>query len=225
MAALKQKLSAVQSREYKLEIKRTANAGVLLKVDGISFLLDGVCNEYAKYSYLGTPDSLRKELSDNFPDVLAYTHWHEDHFDSSYADAYKKTTLRPVYGPELSITEKIGNVSFTSISSRHIGKYTEAHVSYIIEGSKCIWFMGDASPLMWKNVGDYPSPDILIVPYAYAITDAAWKITKDFGAKAIVLLHLPRKEKDVYGLWDAVIKTAGNDDSLFIPEIGQVLNF
>lgn len=207
------------------EIKRTANAGVLIKLDGVSILLDGVCEEYAKYSYLGTPDNIRRELTDNFPDVLAFTHWHEDHCDLSYVEQYKKSTLRPVYGPELSINGIINNITFSTVESRHIGKFTDPHVSYIIRGSECIWFLGDASPLIWKDVDNYPCPDIVILPYAYAITESAWKITKGLGAKNIVLLHLPRKEEDAYKLWDAVTETVKGDNSLFIPEIGEVLNF
>ena len=208
-----------------MEIRRTANAGVLIKLDDVSILLDGVCKDYTKYSYIGTPDNIRRELTENFPNVLAFTHWHEDHCDPSYVELYKKSTLRPVYGPELSINGIINNISFLSIESRHIGKYTDPHVSYIIQGSKCIWFMGDASPLMWKNISNYPTPDIVIVPYAYAITDSAWKITKDLGAKYIVLLHLPKEDNDPYMLWNSVAETVKGDESLFIPKIGEVLIF
>ena len=207
------------------EIKRTANAGVLIKLDGVTFLLDGVCKEYTEYSYIGTPDYIRKELTDNFPDVLAFTHWHEDHCDPLYVEIYKKNTLRPVYGPELPIRKKIKDITFMSVVNRHIGKFTDPHVSYIIEGSKCIWFMGDSSPLSWKNISNYPTPDIVIVPYAYAITDSAWKITNDLGAKEIILLHLPKEEDDQFSLWDAVANTTKNDKRLFIPKIGEVLTF
>lgn len=206
-----------------MEIKRTANAGVLLTLDGTAVLLDGVCNSYPRYSYIGTPDAIRKELMDTFPDVLAYTHWHEDHYDPVYAKAYKEKTLRLVYGPELSVSEKIGNIRLMSVKTKHIGRYSDPHVSYIISGSKCVWFMGDASPLVWKNIDGLPEPDAVIVPYAYAITESAWHITKGFGAKNIILLHFPEKNNDPYRLRQTAEEITQGDPCLHIPEIGQTV--
>lgn len=206
-----------------MEITRTANAGVLLTLDGVSFLLDGVAEELAPYQ--GTPDNIREHFMENPPDVVAFTHMHKDHYDKSYAEEYRLKTLRPVYGPECLPPKLFGNVAIEAICSRHIGRADIAHISYIICGSKCVWFMGDASPLMWKNADNLPKPDVVIVPYAYAITPSAWLITKKLGAEEIVLLHLPHRECDEYALWDAVEKTAGSDPSLHIPQIGQTLVF
>ncbi len=205
-----------------MEIKRTANAGVLLKMDGKTILLDGVCKQLPPYE--ATPDSLRRELIEAPADILAFTHYHADHYDAEYAALYGKKTLRSVYGPEFSHSVDIGGIQIIPIKTRHIGKADVEHVSFIIKGSRCVWFMGDASPLEWKNLNGFPSPDVLIVPYAYAITDSAWKISKELGAKSIVLLHMPVKENDPYGLWEAVKKTTQGDPCLHIPEMGQILN-
>ena len=200
-------------------IKRTANAGVLLCIDGISVLLDGVCRELPPY--LGTPDSVREELENNFPDVVAFTHRHEDHFDESYAENYETLALRSVIGPESSISGGVSNLKIVSVPTRHIGKTDVPHTSFVIEGSECVWFMGDASPLELKNFSDFHKPDVIVVPYAYAISASAWKSTKNTGAKTIVLLHLPLKENDPYGLWQAVEEVTQNDACLKILQIGQ----
>lgn len=202
-----------------MEIKRTANAGVLLKLDGVSILLDGVCRELSPY--LGTPDVIRNELVANFPDVLAFTHKHEDHYDETYAELYKKDTLRSVYGPELSHFIEVGSVKIHAVPTRHIGKSYIPHVSFIINGSKCVWFMGDASPLVVKKFDNIPAPDVLFVPYAYVNTNTAWQITKSIGGKHIVILHLPKRENDIYRLWEAVESTVGITDNIHILDIGE----
>ena len=83
----------------------------------------------------------------------------------------------------------------TAVETRHLGK-TEpnlSHHSFVIEGSRCIWFMGDASPMQMKKMKVFPKPDVLIAPYAYANTPSAWEMTKAVGATTVVLLHLPEK--------------------------------
>ncbi len=200
-------------------IKRTANAGVLLSMDKVSLLLDGVCRELPPY--LGTPDSVREELEKNFPDVVAFTHRHEDHFDESYAKNYETLALRSVIGPEFSISREVSNLKIISVPTRHIGKADVPHTSFVVEGSECVWFMGDASPLELKNFLNIRKPDVIVVPYAYAISASAWKSTKNTGAKTIVLLHLPLRENDPYGLWQAVEEVTQNDECLKILQVGQ----
>lgn len=202
-------------------IKRTANAGVLLELDDVSFLLDGVAEELVPY--IGTPQNIRENLTQNPPDVVAFTHLHKDHYDKSYSEEYTKRTLRPVYGPECLPPENTQNIEIEAVPTRHIGKAEIPHISYVIYGSKCVWFMGDASPLMWKDADKFPKPDVVIAPYAYAITASAWNITKSLGAKEIVLVHFPLRECDEHGLWNLAQQNVGEDSSVHIPDIGQVI--
>lgn len=210
-----------------MEIRRTANAGVLLKLDGAEILLDGVCREVKPYP--ATPPSIKAELSAKWPDLLAFTHNHKDHYDPVYAADYQKQTNGVVLGPEdltgirtSAAVTCVGGVTVTPIPSRHIGaagKCTQ-HLSFVIAGSSCVWFLGDASPLQWRNA-DLPKPDVLIVPYAYLTTKSAWEITQSFGAEKVILLHMPKPEEDTIGLWTAVKETAGNDCRVQIPAMGE----
>ena len=202
-----------------MEVIRTANAGVLLKLDGVSILLDGVCEDL--FPYIPTPDYLLKELIANYPDVVAFTHMHKDHYDETYAKLYTNDTLRSVYGPELSHFIEVGNVRLTPIPTRHIGRSDVLHTSFIIEGSKCVWFMGDSSPLVVKKFENVPMPDVLIAPYAYFNTKTAWEITKSIGAKDIVIVHMPDKGSDSERLWDAVESIVGKEKNVCIPDIGE----
>lgn len=205
-----------------LKLTRTANAGVLLELDGTRILLDGVCREVSPYP--ATPDSIKTELSANYPDLVAVTHCHEDHCDPAFEEDYRHATGRPVIDAAyVGKTVTVGNIRLTAVPSRHIGKADCDHVSFILEGSACIWFLGDAAPSQWKNRNDLPKPDVLICPYAYAATDSAWRMTQSLAPKAVILLHLPEREKDTVGLWQAVERvTAGSNlPNLLIPEIGD----
>lgn len=207
-----------------MEIQRTANAGVLLKLDGVSILLDGLCDRVE--GYLPTPEPLAQQLLQSPPDILAFTHKHPDHCSSAYLLPYKTKILRPILGPESLPAQQIrvGEVTVTATETRHLGK-TEpglVHMSYVIRGSKTVWFMGDASPMQLKKLENFPRPDVLIAPYAYANTASAWAQVMALSPKKVVIVHLPEREKDVFGLRRQVEETAGAWEGLWLPEIGEI---
>lgn len=207
-----------------MEIQRTANAGVLLTLDGIRILLDGLCD--GVYNYLPTPRVLAEEILSDPPHVIAFTHKHSDHYSDTLVSEYRKRNLRPILGPEslYSTNMRLDKITVTGIPSRHIGK-TEpglSHFSYIIEGSRCVWFVGDATPSQWRGREDLPKPDVLIAPYAYANTPSAWAATCAM-TENLVLLHLPERDRDEIGLWDQVESTIlqGGSTRIWIPEMGE----
>lgn len=206
-----------------MEIQRVCNAGVLVNLDGVSILLDGLCEGLG--GYLPTPPVLLEKLLDNPPDLLAFTHNHPDHYSSALLLPYRNEKHRPIFGP-VSLPEskvRVGEVTVTAVETRHLGK-TEpnlSHHSFVIAGSKCIWFMGDASSMELKKLEAFPKPDVLIVPYAYANTPFAWKLTKSVCADTVIVLHLPDKTADPYGLWQQVAETTAGEDCLWIPKIGE----
>jgi len=204
-----------------MKIWRTANAGVLLDIDGVRILIDGVCQKL--YPYEATTADIRNELCVNLPDVLLYTHYHDDHYDKTYANIYKSKTLRSVYGPEFALCVDFGGVKIKGVPTRHIGKSDFEHASYIIEGTKCVWFMGDASPLDAKKISGEKSPDVIIVPYAYVTTKTAWEFTKSLNCEKIILVHMPPIKDDSYGLWEQMEDTTGKDDSICIPKMGETI--
>lgn len=210
-----------------MELTRTANAGILLELDGKTILLDGVCREVKPYP--ATPPEIREKLMQNFPDAVAFTHMHKDHYDPAYAAAYTGQTGRVILGPGqikgLMEPQTVGGVKVMPLPSRHIGAAGREveHASFIVKGSKCLWFMGDSAPSQWRGK-DLPKPDVIVVPYAYANTSASWALTRSFGAERIVLLHMPPKDEDVVGLWPAV-EAAADMTKLLIPQLGEILQF
>lgn len=206
-----------------MKITRTGNAGVLLEINEISVLLDGVCKDL--FPYTPTPSCIKEQLLESSPDIVAFTHYHEDHYDEGFAASYKKNTLRSVYGPELFLSGEYKGVRFSTFSTRHIGKNNIDHVSFIVEGEKCVWFTGDASPLDLEKQAGLPKPDVIIVPYAYALTEPAWRKTKGFGAENIILVHMPEEMNDPYGLWKQVREVTQGDESLVILSVGERIIF
>jgi hypothetical protein len=112
------------------------------------------------------------------------------------------------------------------VETRHLGKTEPGlqHCSFVIEGSKCIWFMGDAAPVQMKKMASFPAPDVLIVPYAYANTASAWAMTKEVCPGSVIVLHLPEENNDPYGLWRQVKDTIQEDPQAWLPCIGECRN-
>jgi len=205
-----------------LKITRSANSGVLLVLDGVTIALDGVCNELPPY--LGTPGEIRWELSQNPPDIFAVTHFHPDHCDEEFFSQYRSRGSGTALAPGVSRTAAAGQVTVTAVDTRHIGKNDVPHVSYVISGSRRIWFMGDASPLSLRSFSGYPSPHLIIAPYAYANTPSSYKSTKNIGADRVIILHLPRDDADEYGIISSVRQCAGSDSAFFFPKINETIN-
>ena len=207
-----------------MELQRTANAGVLLKMDGVSVLLDGLADGVE--GYIPTPDAIAGQLLQSPPDILAFTHGHADHCSEALLLPYRQQNLRPILGPESLYhgAVKVGDVTITPVASRHLGKVEPGlqHVSFILKGSRCVWFLGDAAPVQWRNRTDLPRPDVIIAPYAYGNTKLGWELACSL-TKALVLLHLPERDNDLFGLWQSVEQvTSGNTSmKLWIPEIGE----
>ena len=212
-----------------MQIRRTANAGVLLNLDGVSILLDGVCREVKPYP--ATPPGERNRLITCYPDVVAFTHGHKDHYDPAYAAEYRRQTGGVILGPQ-GIRDgsmepiRVGQVTVMPVPSRHIGAAgkTTPHASYIICGTQCVWFLGDAAPSQWRSRTDLPKPNVLIVPYAYALTPAGWSLTQSLGAESVVLLHLPEEESAAPELWQGVKDTLGDLALVRIPGICESLD-
>ena len=199
-----------------IEYTRTANAGGLLEMDGVRILLDGVSQ--AVGDYLATPPDILDQLLSAPLDALAFTHNHRDHFLPEFVRQYAKAGQLPrLIGPKdvaadlpeysvITAPTKAGAVQIIAGPSRHMGaEYTDTpHYSFLLKGSSMVWFMGDASPLQWQGMERMPHPDLLIAPFAYASTEAAWRITESLSPKRILLTHLPSREQDGEGLWSAV---------------------
>ncbi len=207
-----------------MNIKQTSNAGFILSLDDTNILLDGVSERISPY--IETPANIKEELLATPLDALVFTHYHEDHFDKSFAEVYKNREFGFVFcGPELSFEVKAKNLNILPIKTRHIGKYVIDHSSYIIKGSKTVLFIGDASPNEFKNREDLPKLDLVIAPFAYALTDSAISITRSLDAKNIIITHLPEKNLDEFKIRESVETAVKQNSNWQTSELGQSITF
>ena len=206
-----------------MDIRRTANAGVLLTMDGVRILLDGVCREVSPY--LTTPPAEWQQLTSCWPDAVCFTHTHEDHFHPDYAAAYKKATGRESLIPDGEGEWAVGKVQITAIPTRHLGKGAETrHCSFAIQGSKTLWFMGDAAPNQLKKMGYLPKPDVLVVPFAYLATDSALAMLNAWLPCDILLVHMPARDNDPNKIWGAVAPgMAQFKEYIHTPALGETI--
>lgn len=202
-----------------MEIRRTANAGVLLTLDDVKILLDGVCREVL--SYPATPPEIKQELISCPPDVVLFTHDHEDHFDPEYCQKVSKPCL--ANSEEMTV----GKIKVTSVPTRHMGHYgkTTGHQSFVIEGSQTVWFLGDASPMELKKFADFSKPDVLMIPYPYISTPTALKMLEELLPCKIVLLHMPLPGNDPERIWQSAAEGMEHLKAyLYVPKLGETLN-
>ena len=203
-----------------MEIRRTANAGVLLTMDDVKILLDGVCRQVL--SYLPTPPEEKQHLLQNLPDAVAFTHHHPDHFDPDFAASYEAAAGKAIL--PTSTTSFVGNVRIDAVPTRHMGKTDPnlQHVSFVLQGSRTVWFMGDAAPQQLKLLSAYPKPDVLIIPFPYLATEVAVKRIEAYLPCQIVLVHMPKRENDPDGIWEMVTPARKKyGQYIHCPEIGE----
>ncbi len=215
---------------------RTANAGGLLELDGRSILLDGICDGAGPY--LPTPPGMLDALLECKPDLMVVTHAHPDHLAPDAAveclfawggipvlgtrDVARILSPWPVVVGEAAAA---GPVGVAPIPSRHIGaaRREVEHVSFLLKGSRRCFFLGDAAPLQWKG---WTEPlDVLFAPFAYAATNAGWRVVEELSPQRLVLLHMPARDYDPGRLWNMEGLSHRRGIPVTIPEMGETVDF
>ena len=218
-----------------MELRRTANAGILLRLDDKEILLDGVCREVKPYS--ATPQLELDRLMARWPDAVAFTHTHEDHFDPAFAESYHAATGRmaistaqaaKLYPQSICALGEanVGAVRLTAVSTRHLGRggLDTEHCGFVVQGSQTLWFMGDGAPAQLKHYAAFKKPDVLVLPFAYLSTPAALRQVQEFLPCKVVLLHMPLPESDDVGLWQAVAPALDAlREWVVVPQMGQTI--
>ena len=207
---------------------------MLVALDSVILLLDGVCQGYSLY--LAPPPAIIQGLDHRPPDMLAYTHSHPDHFEPGFAARFYEKTHRPILGtagvaellPGIPVEQGsaiVGGVRVTPVPSRHLGAEWRnyPHVSYLLEGSKRIFYVGDATPACWKESVFGLRPDVLIAPYPYVTTRLGWQSVERFAPKAVVVVHVPAVDNDPDGIWSMVQRgmAAHRDIPMYVPDLGE----
>ncbi len=221
---------------------RTSSSGGLLELDRVRILLDGVSLPTAEFpdapAYSYTPPDIIAWLACQPVSAAAFTHSHPDHFSPELARRLKNAIIlgpedvadalpdRMVLPDELSIS----GIHIQPVVSRHEGERygNTPHLDYIVQGSLCVWFLGDAEPNQDVE-GKYslPLPDVLIAPWFFAASEENWVTVSELAPKLLILTHLPEPERDTDGRRAAVetVLAAHPEQTAVIPELLEPVKF
>ena len=228
-AAQRKRRSAAPNSECDvkktLRITKTCNAGVLIEYGSARALFDGVCGEVPPYA--GTPAHIRRELSEDIPDIVAFTHTHPDHWDGSFARAAFIGGRCAVLMPGGQSTASCGDLmKVSAVRTRHLGKPDFPHVSYLLSiQDRTVWIAGDASPDSLVSSMGPVRPDIAVVPYSYLLTVSAAEKISAAGAKTVIVVHMPAEGPETAELTDSVRANAHLVPGTVFPETGETLAF
>ena len=197
-----------------------SNAGIIFDVDGRRIGIDCLCKDSSKL-YQDTPAQIREELK---PDLLIFTHEHEDHFCAEYVkEAWKKNPNLQIYSTQSTIKrlerldiptgnmKKVSGIDTMTIANCHIEFLETLHegdqyadiqnLTLLIKvGDKHIVVTGDAMPCkeLFEKISKWsPNIDWFFAPFPYVGLRSTRRLMKEhLDIGNIFVLHQPRPETD-----------------------------
>lgn len=205
----------------RVKFQYVSNAGIIFDVDGRQIGIDCLCKDSSKL-YQDTPPQIREALK---PDILIFTHEHEDHFCADYVkEAWEKNPNLHIYSTKrvteclTQINIPISNLNQVQdgtvlrgdgmqiefIETVHEGEqYADVqNLTLLIKnGNKHLVITGDAMPCkeLFKRISEWSSHiDWLFAPFPYVGLRSTRKLLCEYlNIKNIFVLHQPRKEADI----------------------------
>lgn len=197
-----------------------SNAGIVFKTGRKMIGIDCLCKDYSKL-YQDTPPEIREELK---PDLLIFTHEHEDHFCTEYVKkAIEKNPNLQIYSTQSTIerleqmdipagnmkkvdgmdTMTINNCQIEFLETLHEGdQYADIqNLTLLIRiGDKHIVVTGDAMPCkeLFEKIAAWSCYiDWFFAPFPYVGLRSTRKLMKEYlDIRNIFVLHQPRSEAD-----------------------------
>ena len=231
-----------------MKFQYVSNAGIIFEVDGRQIGIDCLCKDSSKL-YQDTPPQIREELK---PDILIFTHEHEDHFCAEYVkEAWERNLQLIIYSTErtinllqeMNIPEdnlyqvadgdgiEIDDLHITFMQCIHEGdQYANIpNLTLLIKNEdKHLVVTGDAMPCkeLFERIAAWsPHIDWLFAPFPYVGLRSTRKLMKEYlDIENIFVLHQPRPEADVQN-WVANTKRVCESakDGLLAPTFPDVL--
>lgn len=224
-----------------MQFQYVCNAGGVLKYEDIMIGIDCFCKDTDKL-YQDTPLQMRKELK---PDVLIFTHEHEDHFCVEYVkEAWEKNQNLQIYGTKKVIeilcewnmssinlheigdgaTFDVGTINIKCLQSVHEGAQYEnvQNLTLLIKKEdKHLVIIGDAAPTrqLFQRIGQWSKNiDWLFAPFPYVGLHSTRKLMKEaLDVSHIFVLHQPRQEADTQN-WVANAKRVNENAKDGLPK-------
>lgn len=205
----------------RVRFQYVSNGGIIFDVDGRQIGIDCLCKDSSKL-YQDTPPQIREQLK---PDILIFTHEHEDHFYAEYVkEVWEKNPELVIYSTERTINLlqemnmpednlyqvaggeeiKIDSLHITFMQSIHEGdQYSDIqNLTLLIKiEDKHLVVTGDAMPCkeLFERIAAWsPYINWLFAPFPYVGLRSTRKLMREYlNIKNIFVLHQPRKEADI----------------------------
>lgn len=203
-----------------MKFQYVSNAGIIFEVDGRQIGIDCLCKDSSKL-YQDTLPQIREELK---PDILIFTHEHEDHFCPEYVKEVWERNPSLTINSTKNVIEKLREGNIPSINLQQVGDtdvvyLNTIHIKFmqsIHEGEqysdiknltlligiedKHLVVTGDAMPCkeLFERIAAWsPHIDWLFAPFPYVGLRSSRKLMKEYlDIQNIFVLHQPRKEAD-----------------------------
>ena len=219
----------MEKRNRRVKFQYVSNAGIIFNIGNKLIGIDYLCKDSSQL-YQDTPMQIREEIN---PDILIFTHEHEDHFCAEYVKAaWVKNPALIIYSTksvinilrEMNIPEdnmyqvedgeeiQSDSLHITFMQSIHEGEqYANIqNVTLFIKiEDKHLVITGDAMPcqeLFERIAARSTNIEWLFAPFPYVGLRTTRKLMKEYlDIKNIFVLHQPRKEADAQN-WVASTK-------------------
>lgn len=204
-----------------MKFQYVSNAGIIFEVDGRQIGIDCLCKDSSKL-YQDTPPHIREELK---PDILVFTHEHEDHFCTEYVkEVWEKNLNLHIYTTK-RVTECLTQINIPISNPNQVQDGTVLRgdgmqiefVETVHEGEqysnvqnltllirtedKHLVITGDAMPCkeLFERIAAWsPHIDWFFAPFPYVGLRSTRKLMKEYlNIENIFVLHQPRPEADV----------------------------
>lgn len=267
MPQIKPNLELFEKSSDALKFIWFGHSTVLLNLDGMKILIDPMFSTYASpikgtFKRFQPPVLSLKELPSI--DVIVISHDHYDHLDKKSIQFFKHQETRflvPLgikryllkWGiAEHKITEldwhessKMGSINFTATPAHHfsgrsfLGHNTTLWASWVIEGSKKVFFSGDSaySP-HFRDIGErYGGFDVAFMEngqydkrwlYAHMMPQQTIQAIKDIQAKFFVPIHWSMFRLSTHHWLDPMMQsltiTKEHNVPMLSPFLGEVIS-
>ena len=203
-----------------MKFQYVANAGIIFNVDKKIIGIDCLCKDSSKI-YQDTSPQVREGLT---PDILIFTHEHEDHFCVEYVkEAWEQNPALHIYSTKNTVDvlkengipmqnlHCVGDAEVLDIDTLQFGFLYTTHegdqyaniqnLTLLIKiEDKHLVITGDAMPCkeLFERIAAWsPHIDWLFAPFPYVGLRSTRKLmTEHLDIQNIFVLHQPRKEAD-----------------------------
>lgn len=207
-------------------VRLTANAGVLLCINGKKILVDALHNRYTEV-FSSVPDDLLYEAAHGEGefreiDLALFTHDHPDHYSrewtweflKNHPDTHIISPIDDFSGKNITVlkapeeTHETKGIKLECVRLTHEGEQFRDVVNYgyrfDVDGF-IITILGDSGPEDIPQV--FGGADLALYNFPFFTILRGKKMIEELRPKKMIAYHLPYEEKDVNGYIQATLRS------------------